>query len=53
VLGQTDWQPRRLANVRTVNGPRMTVGLRDESGPGTVITLFEVGIAPFGAAKQR
>jgi hypothetical protein len=52
VLGQTDWQPHRLANVRTVNGPSMTVGLRDESGPGSVITLFEEGTAPFGAAKQ-
>jgi uncharacterized OB-fold protein len=52
VLGQTDWQPHRLANVRTVNGPRMTVGLRDESEPGTVITLFEEGAAPFGAAKR-
>jgi hypothetical protein len=51
VLGQTDWAPRRLANVRTVNGPRMTVGLRDESGPGTVIELFEDGTAPFGVAK--
>ena len=52
VLGQTDWQPRCLANVRTVNGPRITVGLRDESGPGTVIELFEEGSAPFGAAKS-
>ena len=51
VLGRTDWAPRRLANVRTINGPRMTVGLRDESGPGTVIELFEDGTAPFGAAK--
>jgi len=51
VLGQTDWAPRRLANVRTVNGPRITVGLRDESGPGTVIELFQEGNAPFGAAK--
>lgn len=51
VLSQTDWIPRRLANVRTTNGPRMTVGLRDGSGPGTVIALFEEGNAPFGAAK--
>jgi uncharacterized OB-fold protein len=51
VLGQTDWTPRRLANVRTVNGPHMTVGLRDESGPGTLIDLFQEGNAPFGAAK--
>ena len=51
VLGQADWQPRRLANVRTVNGPRITVGLRGDSGPGTVIDLFEEGTAPFGAAK--
>ena len=51
VLGQTDWQPHRLANVRTTNGPRITVGLRDDSGPGTVIALFEEGTAPFGAAR--
>ena len=37
VLGQTDWQPHRLANVRTGNGPRMTVGLRDESGPAPLL----------------
>lgn len=51
VLGQADWGPRRLANVRTVNGPPMTVGLCDESGPGTVIKLYEEGTAPFGVAK--
>ena len=51
VLGQTDWAPRRLANVRTVNGPRITVGLRDESTPGALIELFEDGSAPFGSAK--
>jgi hypothetical protein len=52
VLGQTDWAPRRLANVRTVNGPRITVSLRDESTPGTLIELFEDGSAPFGSAKR-
>ncbi len=52
VLGQSDWGPRRVANVRTVNGPLMTVGLRDESGPGAVIELFQEGNAPFGAAKK-
>lgn len=51
VLGHPDWGPRRLANVRTVNGPLITVGLRDESGPGTVIALFQENNAPFGAAK--
>jgi hypothetical protein len=29
----------------------MTVGLRDESGPGTVIKLYEEGTAPFGVEK--
>ena len=53
VLGQTDWQPHRLANVRTANGPRITVGLRDESGSGTTIRLFEEGTAPFGKAKAK
>ena len=51
VLGQNEWGPRRLAKVQVINGPRITVGLRDESGPGTVITLFLDGNAPFGAAK--
>jgi uncharacterized OB-fold protein len=51
MLGQTDWQPRRIASVRTSEGLRLTVGLTDESGPGTVIELFEQDNAPFGAAK--
>ena len=52
MLGQTDWQPRRIASVRTSEGLRFTVGLTDESGPGTVIELFEDGTAPLGAAKK-
>ena len=52
VLGQADWQPRRLANVRTSDGQRITVGLRDSSGPGDAIVLFQDGGAPFGEAKR-
>jgi uncharacterized OB-fold protein len=51
MLGQADWQPRRIASVRTSEGLRFTVGLTDDSAPGTVIELFEEGTAPFGAAK--
>ena len=52
MIGQENWQPRRIANVRTTGGPRMTVGLRDQSGPGATIELFEEGTAPFGRAKS-
>jgi uncharacterized OB-fold protein len=52
MLGQENWQPRRIANVRTSDGQRMTVGLRDESAPGATIELFEEGEAPFGQAKK-
>ncbi len=51
MLGQENWQPRRIASVRTADGLRMTVGLRDQSEPGTLIALFEDGTAPFGQAK--
>ena len=51
MIGQENWQPRRIANVLTAGGPRMTVGLRDESGPGATIELFEDGTAPFGRTK--
>ena len=51
MIGQENWQPRRIANVRTSGGPLITVGLRDESGPGATIELFEEGTAPFGRAK--
>jgi uncharacterized OB-fold protein len=51
MIGQENWQPRRIASVRTSGGPRITVGLRDESGPGAIIELFEEGTAPFGRAK--
>ena len=37
-----------IANVRTTGGPSITVGLRDESGPGTVVELFEEERAPYG-----
>lgn len=52
MIGQENWQPRRIANVLTSDGQRMTVGLRDESGPGVTIELFEEGTAPFGRAKR-
>ena len=52
MLGQTDWQPRRIASVRTADGACITVGLIDESAPGTVIELFEEGTAPYGAARK-
>ena len=51
MIGQENWQPRRIANVRTAEGLHLTVGLRDESGPGAAIELFEEGTAPFGRAK--
>ena len=52
MIGQTDWTPRRIASVRTADGQLITVGLRDESGPGTAIALFEEDSAPYGAAKS-
>ena len=51
MIGQENWQPRRIANVRTRGGPSITVGLRDESGPGTVVELTQEKGAPFGRAK--
>src|SRR5260370_24822760 len=50
MLGQTDWQPRRIARLRTSDGQRITGGLTDESGPGTLIHLFDANAAPFGPA---
>jgi len=52
MIGQTDWQPRRIASVRTGEGMLMTVGLKDEPGPGTAIELFQEDNAPFGKAKR-
>lgn len=51
MIGQENWKPRRIANVRT-DGPMLTVGLEDDSGPGAVVTLFEDGTAPLGRAKK-
>jgi uncharacterized OB-fold protein len=52
MIGQADWKPRPIANVRTDgDGPFLTVGLLDESGPGTRVALFQEGAAPFGKAK--
>ena len=51
MIGQENWQPRRIASVRTSDGQLMTVGLQDESGPGTTIELFQEEGAPFGKVK--
>jgi uncharacterized OB-fold protein len=53
MLGQENWQPRRIASVLTSDGQRITVGLLDESGPGSKIELFEEDLAPFGRAKVK
>lgn len=51
MIGQADWQPHRIANVRTEAGPAITVGLRDESAPGAVVELEQEKGAPYGKAK--
>ena len=53
MLGQTEWQPRRIASVRTTEGLCITVGLCDQSEPGATIALFEDGTAPFGQTKSE
>jgi uncharacterized OB-fold protein len=52
MLGQENWQPRRIASVRTSDGQRITIGLRDQSGPGDRIELTEEDGAPFGRGKS-
>jgi uncharacterized OB-fold protein len=52
MLGHENWQPRRIASVRTAEGLLMTVGLVDESGPGATIELYQEGEAPFGRTKK-
>jgi uncharacterized OB-fold protein len=51
MLGQENWQPRRIANVCTTDGQRVTVGLREELEPGAVVELFEEELAPFARAR--
>ena len=48
MLGQTDWKPRRIANVRTPDGLALTVGLEDDAAIGDRIRLYQPGTAPFG-----
>jgi uncharacterized OB-fold protein len=52
MLGQDNWQPRRIASVRTSDGQRITIGLRDDADPGATVELFEEGEAPFGRTKR-
>ena len=52
MLGQENWQPRRIASVRTSDGQLMTVGLVDEADIGATIELFQDGAAPFGRTKR-
>jgi hypothetical protein len=52
MLGQENWQPRRIASVRTSDGFLLTVGLLDDSGVGQTIELLEEGQAPYGRIKK-
>jgi hypothetical protein len=52
MIGQSDWEPRRIASVRMADGLRITVGLLDQSGPGAVVELIEEEGAPFGYEKR-
>jgi uncharacterized OB-fold protein len=52
MIGQENWQPRRIANVRTAGGPMLTVGLRDKAGEGAVVELSEEESAPYGRLKR-
>lgn len=52
MIGQADWQPRRIANVRTTGGPSITVGLTDDAREGAVVQLFQEDGAPLGRAKS-
>jgi uncharacterized OB-fold protein len=51
MVGQENWQPRKIASVRVADGLRITVGLLDEAGPGSAIELLQDGEAPFGRAR--
>jgi uncharacterized OB-fold protein len=51
MLGQENWQPRRIASVLTSDGQRITVGLRDASEPGATVALSEDDGAPFAQKK--
>ena len=52
MIGQENWQPRRIANVRTKDGPMITVGLREGAEEGATIELFAEEGAPFGRARR-
>ena len=51
MLGQTDWQPRRIASVRTSDGQRITVGLTD--GPPRVPSSSCSSRTPRPSARRR
>jgi uncharacterized OB-fold protein len=51
VIGQPDWQPRRIATVKTDDGPRILAGLLDESGPDDRVVLLQEEGAPHARRK--
>jgi uncharacterized OB-fold protein len=48
MIGQSDWKPRRIANVMTPQGVPLTVGLEDDAAVGDRIRLYQRGTAAFG-----
>jgi uncharacterized OB-fold protein len=52
MAGRADWVPRRIANVKVLGGPELTVGLHGDVEPTDEIDLSLDGTAPFGRPSQ-
>ena len=48
MLGQKDWQPRKIANIQTNIGVSLTVGVDDDIQVGDILNIYIENGAPVG-----
>jgi len=47
MLGNKDWQPRKIANIQTDTGVSLTVGIEDNIQIGDILNIYSKDGAPF------
>ena len=48
MLGQKDWKPRKIANIKTALGIYITAGIEDAAQVGDALYIYSDNGAPIG-----
>ena len=53
MLGQKDWKPRNIANIKTALGIYITAGIEDAAQVGDALYIYSDNGAPIGKLVEE